>query len=101
MLIAPTFPLASQAHTMTVEEIALGAGCYWCTEAIFQRVQGVRSIVSGFMGGQVTNPSYKQVCSGTTGHAEVVLVKYDTDEISCTEILEVFFKLHDPTTLNR
>jgi len=84
-----------------MEQITLGSGCFWCTEAIFQRLNGVESAVSGYSGGKTRNPFYKEVCAGTTGHAEVVQVTYDPDIISLEEILEVFWKTHDPTTLNR
>jgi peptide-methionine (S)-S-oxide reductase len=79
----------------------LAAGCFWCVEAIYQQLDGVLKVESGYAGGNVKNPSYKQVCTGETGHAEVVQLTYDTSKTSFTEILEVFFKTHDPTTLNR
>ena len=79
----------------------LGGGCFWCLEAVFQRVAGVKSVESGYMGGHVENPTYKQVCTGTTGHAEVVRVTFDPDEASYRDLLDVFFAVHDPTTLNR
>jgi peptide-methionine (S)-S-oxide reductase len=83
-------------------EIAtLGGGCFWCTEAVFQQVQGVLAVESGYTGGQVDNPTYEQVCSGETGHAEVVRVTFDPAVIGYREILEIFFATHDPTTLNR
>ncbi len=78
-----------------------GAGCFWCVEAVFQNLKGVESVVSGYTGGQVDNPTYKQVCSGNTGHAEVIQIAYNPEEISFEELLEVFWKTHDPTTLNR
>jgi len=78
-----------------------GNGCFWCTEAIFQRLKGVSKIVSGYAGGKVKNPSYKEVCTGLTGHAEVIQLTYNPKEISYTELLEVFWQTHDPTTLNR
>lgn len=84
-----------------LQTITLGAGCFWCVEAIFADLKGVHSAVSGYSGGKVNNPTYKEVCSGLTGHAEVVQVKYDSSVISLQDILEVFFKTHDPTTLNR
>ncbi len=84
-----------------LETATFGAGCYWCVEAVFQRLDGVESVVSGFMGGHVENPSYEAVCSGKTGHAEVCQIKYDPSKITFTELLEVFWKTHDPTTLNR
>jgi peptide-methionine (S)-S-oxide reductase len=83
------------------ETIVLGGGCFWCTEAVFDRVQGVVDVESGYANGQVTNPSYEQVCTGRTGHNEVVKVVFDTAQISLREILEIFFVVHDPTTLNR
>jgi len=86
---------------MNLQQITFGNGCFWCTEAIFQSVKGVKSVVSGYMGGQVKNPSYREVCTGKTGHAEVLHIEYDADEISFDELLLIFFKTHDPTTLNR
>ncbi|MEQ8338210.1 MAG: peptide-methionine (S)-S-oxide reductase MsrA [Cyclobacteriaceae bacterium] len=84
-----------------MEQITLGSGCFWCTEAVFTRLMGVESAVSGYSGGFKPNPTYEEVCSGSTGHAEVVQVTFDEKEISVEEILEVFWKTHDPTTLNR
>ena len=78
-----------------------GSGCFWCTEAVFQNVKGVLKSVSGYMGGQVKNPTYAQVCSGDTGHAEVIQVEYNPEMISYKELLLIFFKTHNPTTLNR
>lgn len=78
-----------------------GNGCFWCTEAIFQQLEGVSAAESGYMGGKVKNPTYKEVCSGLTGHAEVLQITYDPSVISYAELLEVFWKTHDPTTLNR
>ncbi|SEA44745.1 peptide-methionine (S)-S-oxide reductase MsrA [Variovorax sp. YR216] len=83
------------------ETIVLGGGCFWCTEAVFDRVRGVVDVESGYSNGQALNPSYEQVCTGRTGHAEVVRVVFDPEEISLHEILEIFFVVHDPTTLNR
>src|SRR4249920_1553129 len=85
----------------STESIVLGGGCFWCTEAVFDRVQGVVGVESGYSNGQVTNPSYEQVCTGRTGHAEVVKVEFDPAQITLREILEIFFVVHDPTTLNR
>ena len=83
-------------------EIAtLGGGCFWCLEAVFEGLEGVASVESGYMGGDTTNPTYEEVCSGRTGHAEVVQVEFDPAAVSFAEILEVFFVAHDPTTLNR
>lgn len=87
---------------MKDREIAiLGGGCFWCLEAVFEQLKGVELVESGYSGGAVDNPSYQQVCSGTTGHAEVVRVTFDPQVISFEEILEIFFTVHDPTTLNR
>jgi peptide-methionine (S)-S-oxide reductase len=83
------------------EVITLGAGCFWCVEAVYLSVPGVKSAVSGYMGGHVANPTYKDVCSGTTGHAEVVQVTWDTTTCNLDNVLDMFFKAHDPTTLNR
>ncbi len=85
----------------TTETITLGGGCFWCTEAVYERVKGVVAVESGYCNGPVMNPSYEQVCSGTTGHAEVVRVSFDPGEITLREVLEIFFVIHDPTTLNR
>jgi len=81
--------------------ITLGGGCFWCTEAVFVRVQGVVDVESGYCNGHVQNPSYEQVCAGNTGHVEVVQLRYDPATISLRELLEIFFVIHDPTTLNR
>jgi peptide-methionine (S)-S-oxide reductase len=81
--------------------ITLGGGCFWCLEAVYELVDGVAAVESGYCNGHVVNPSYEQVCSGTTGHAEVVRVRFDADRISLREVLEIFFTIHDPTTLNR
>lgn len=78
-----------------------GGGCFWCTEAIYADVRGVRSVTSGYAGGETENPTYKDVCSGTTGHAEVIQVEYDPSEIDYRDLLAIFFATHDPTTLNR
>ncbi|WP_242918661.1 peptide-methionine (S)-S-oxide reductase MsrA [Pontibacter liquoris] len=84
-----------------MEIATFGNGCFWCTEAVFQELNGVEKVVSGYTGGQVENPTYKQVCTGTTGHAEVLQITYDPAVISYEELLEVFWATHDPTTLNR
>lgn len=86
---------------MAEEKITLGGGCFWCVEAVFLEATGVTSVVSGYMGGRSAHPTYKDVCSGTTGHVEVVQVTYDSSLIGTKEILEIFFATHDPTTLNR
>lgn len=79
----------------------LGGGCFWCLEAVFEQLTGVESVVSGYIGGTQPNPSYEQVCSGSTGHAEVVRVEFDPLKVSYAQLLDVFFAIHDPTTLNR
>ncbi|MBA3632557.1 MAG: peptide-methionine (S)-S-oxide reductase MsrA [Acidobacteria bacterium] len=84
-----------------VETATLGAGCFWCVEAVFDDLKGVQDVVSGYSGGHTENPTYQEVCSETTGHAEVIRLKFNPDEISFKEILQVFFAVHDPTTLNR
>lgn len=90
------------AGASSEREIAvLGGGCFWCLEAIYDNVRGVTDVVSGYAGGHVAEPSYKQVCTGTTGHAEVVRVTFDPKVISYRDILDIFFAIHDPTTLNR
>ena len=81
--------------------IVLGGGCFWCTEAVFVQVKGITDVESGYSNGQTKNPSYEQVCTGTTGHNEVVKLTYDPAQISLRQILEIFFLVHDPTTLNR
>ncbi|MCP5020872.1 MAG: peptide-methionine (S)-S-oxide reductase MsrA [bacterium] len=94
-------PMTPEPKQATTEVATLGAGCYWCVEAVLEQLDGVSDVTSGFMGGQDDNVSYKQVCSGTTGHAEVVQVTYDPAVISYDEVLDWFWRLHDPTTLNR
>lgn len=89
-------------HKAAILEVAtFGSGCFWCTEAIFERLNGVEKAISGYSGGHVINPSYKEVCNGNTGHAEVCQVYYDPGIISFSELLDVFWHTHDPTTLNR
>lgn len=91
-----------EAQDRSATEVAtLGGGCFWCLEPAYDQLQGVLSVESGYAGGETPNPTYRQVCSGMTGHAEVVQVTFDPAAISYAEILEVFFSLHDPTTLNR
>jgi methionine-S-sulfoxide reductase len=84
-----------------LETITVGGGCYWCVEAVYENLNGVKSVVSGFSGGKVANPTYEEVCTGTTGHAEVVQITYDKNVTDINEIFQVFFTVHDPTTLNR
>lgn len=93
--------LPAQTKSKSMDRITLGGGCFWCTETIFNELNGVVSVISGYSGGEVINPSYKEICTGRTGHAEVVEVEFDPSVISFTELLEVFFATHDPTTLNR
>jgi peptide-methionine (S)-S-oxide reductase len=83
------------------EKATFGGGCFWCTEAIFEQLQGVRSVLSGYSGGHVLDPSYREVCTGSTGHAEVVQITYDPKIVSFDELLEVFWRTHDPTTPDR
>jgi peptide-methionine (S)-S-oxide reductase len=83
------------------EVATLAGGCFWCLEAVYDQLKGVQEVESGYAGGSIRNPTYKQVCSGTTGHAEVVQIKYDPQVISFKDLLDVFFTIHDPTTLNR
>jgi peptide-methionine (S)-S-oxide reductase len=83
------------------EKATLGGGCFWCTEAVYQQMKGVVTVIPGYCGGHVKNPTYNEVCEGHTGHAEVVQITFNPAEVSYAEILEVFFQVHDPTTLNR
>lgn len=100
---APTPDAAKETIGMRTDlEVAtLGGGCFWCIEAVFQRIRGVERAVSGYAGGGLPNPTYEQVCSGSTGHAEVVQITFDPRELPYRELLEIFFAMHDPTTLNR
>jgi peptide-methionine (S)-S-oxide reductase len=91
----------NQVNDSKLKTATFGSGCFWCTEAIFERVKGVTSVVSGYTGGKVDNPSYEEVCTGKTGHAEVIQIKFDSAVVSYDELLEIFWKTHDPTTLNR
>lgn len=94
-------PTTSPEVIPGLESLILGGGCFWCTEAVFQRLEGVEKVVSGYAGGIVDNPTYRQICTGTTGHAEVIQVFFDHKKISLEQLLEVFWATHDPTTLNR
>lgn len=91
----------NQAKKEGLELATFGTGCFWCTEAVFESLEGVSDVVSGYEGGQVKNPTYKEVCTGTTGHAECVQVTYDPKKISYEDLLQAFFRSHDPTSLNR
>jgi peptide-methionine (S)-S-oxide reductase len=92
---------SSNLNTTKMDTITFGAGCFWCVEAVYQRLKGVHSVTSGYMGGKLKNPTYREVCSGLTGHAEVCQITYDPQVISFQTLLEVFWQTHDPTTLNR
>lgn len=87
--------------SLSIETITLGGGCFWCTEAVYECVKGVVAVESGYCNGNVVNPTYEQVCTGRTGHVEAIRVKFDSEQISLREVLEIFFVIHDPTTLNR
>jgi methionine-S-sulfoxide reductase len=100
-LLALSLNGISQNKKANLETITLGGGCYWCVEAVYENLDGVKSVVSGFSGGKTANPSYEEVCTGTTGHAEVVQITYDKNITDINEIFKVFFTVHDPTTLNR
>lgn len=94
----------SEPQTMNakqVEIVTFGAGCFWCTEAVFLNVKGVEKVESGYSGGKIKNPSYREICTGTTGHAEVTQITFDPKVVSFEDLLEVFWNTHDPTTLNR
>ncbi|MCK3683329.1 peptide-methionine (S)-S-oxide reductase MsrA [Maribellus sp. YY47] len=93
--------LSTTAMAKEVEKATLGGGCFWCTEAVYLELEGVVDVKPGYSGGHVKNPSYKEVCTGTTGHAEAVQITFDPEVVSYSQILEVFFATHDPTTLNR
>jgi peptide-methionine (S)-S-oxide reductase len=86
---------------MAIEQVTLAGGCFWCTEAVFKDVVGVTSVESGYIGGSVENPTYRQVCGGDTGHAEAIRVGFDNDHVNLSDILDIFFATHDPTQLNR
>lgn len=93
--------MTENVTTVTTDTATFGTGCFWCTEAIFQQLEGVIKVTSGYSGGSVQNPTYKEVCNGTTGHAECLNIVYDTSKITFDELLEVFWQTHNPTTLNR
>jgi peptide-methionine (S)-S-oxide reductase len=97
----PETPSSSPTPAGNVRLATLGGGCFWCLEAVFERLDGVQSVVSGYAGGQTENPTYKKVCSGTSGHAEVIQIRFDPGKLSYEDLLEVFWQAHDPTTLNR
>ena len=93
--------MVGQKNNAQTEIATLGGGCFWCLETIYLRVQGINKIISGYAGGETVNPTYEEVCSGNTGHAEVVQIEYDPNVISYSNILDIFFDIHDPTTLNK
>lgn len=101
LLIILSLILTINTNASNIQTATFASGCFWCTEAIFQQIKGVSDVQSGYMGGEVLNPTYKQICTGNTGHAEVIQFKYDTCIISFDELLEIFWETHDPTTLNR
>lgn len=105
ILVLAIFTFTVQGQNMNeenkLEKATFGAGCFWCVEAVFQELKGVEKVISGYTGGDTENPTYKEVCSGTTGHAEVAQITYDPNVITFDELLEVFWKTHNPTTLNR
>lgn len=101
MLVLFLSPVLGAHAQEIMEKITLGAGCFWCVEAVFADIPGVLSVESGYSGGSIKNPAYREVCTGRTGHAEVVQVEFDPEVVSLSTILEVFFATHDPTTLNR
>lgn len=90
-----------KSHLENLSLATLGGGCFWCVEAIFERLAGVREVISGYAGGETKNPTYQEVSAETTGHAEVCQIKFDSSEISYAELLKVFWRMHDPTTLNQ
>ncbi|HWB10209.1 MAG TPA: peptide-methionine (S)-S-oxide reductase MsrA [Pirellulales bacterium] len=92
---------SNDAPAAGLQKATFGGGCFWCSEAVFQQIKGVRSVVSGYSGGVIKNPTYEAVCTGQTGHAEVIQITFDPQEVSYPELLEVFWQTHDPTTLNR
>jgi methionine-S-sulfoxide reductase len=100
-LISDSNEPAPLVNETAIDTITLGGGCFWCVEAVYERLNGVVSVESGYSGGKVKNPTYNEVCTGLTGHAEVVQISYDTTKVTVDDILKVFFSIHDPTTLNR
>lgn len=105
LILVVTLSLFAQKNNKTMNDqlavATFGNGCFWCTEAIFQQLNGVKTVLPGYIGGEVKNPTYKEVCTGTTGHAEAIQITFDPEVISYRELLDVFFYTHDPTTLNR
>jgi len=101
IIVASSVSLAQKGNSMAQEKATLGAGCFWCVEAVFERIPGVQSVVAGYAGGSKPNPTYEEVCNGNTGHAEVAQITFDPSIVSFQKILEVYWKAHDPTTMNR
>jgi len=101
IIVASSVSLAQKGNSMAQEKATLGAGCFWCVEAVFERIPGVQSVVAGYAGGSKPNPTYEEVCNGNTGHAEVAQITFDPSIVSFEKILEVYWKAHDPTTMNR
>ena len=102
LLLAYCHTYGQKGNSMSkVDMITLGAGCFWCVEAVYERIPGVQSVEAGYAGGSTPNPTYEQVCDGTTGHAEVAQLTYDPAKVTLGEILDLFWRAHDPTTLNR
>ena len=99
--VATSSPPSVSETPMSLKKATFGAGCFWCVEAVFLQLKGVQTVKSGYMGGETENPTYEEVCTGQTGHAEVIEIEYDPQTISFKELLEVFWKTHDPTTLNQ
>ncbi|MFZ5495711.1 MAG: peptide-methionine (S)-S-oxide reductase MsrA [Verrucomicrobiota bacterium] len=101
-LLVLTMTVHAETRTSSqTQRATFGGGCFWCTEAVFERLPGVKSVVSGYAGGHTANPNYQQVCTGETGHAEVIQIEFDPAVVSYERLVEVFFEAHDPTTLNR
>lgn len=97
----PASTLHAESQPMKTEKATLGGGCFWCVEAVYEQLPGVLSVTSGYAGGQTENPTYEDICTGKTGHAEVVQIEYDPEKISYEKIIDLFWDAHDPTTLNR
>jgi len=91
----------AESESMKTQTVTLGGGCFWCVEAVYERMPGIISVISGYAGGQTENPTYDDICTGKTGHAEVVQIEYDPEKISYEKIIDLFWEAHDPTTLNR
>ncbi len=100
-LLLPAFLAHAENEPMKTEKATLGGGCFWCVEAVYERLPGILSVVSGYAGGETENPTYEDICTGKTGHAEVVQIEYDPAKISYEKIIDLFWDAHDPTTLNR